>query len=41
MWFHRLRVQLLKKGYKATEVSKITGLHVNTITKIKKVGSFS
>ena len=32
-------VQLLKKGYKANEVSNITGLHVNTITKIKKVGS--
>ena len=32
-------VQLLKKGYKANEVSKITGLHVNTITKIKKVAS--
>lgn len=31
-------VQLLKKGYKANEVSKITGLHVNTITKIKKIG---
>ena len=29
---------LLKKGYKGTEISKITGLHLNTITKIKKIG---
>lgn len=28
----------LKKGYKINEVSKITGLHSNTISKIKKVG---
>jgi DNA invertase Pin-like site-specific DNA recombinase len=28
----------LKKGYKAVEISKITGLHINTITKIKKLG---
>ena len=28
----------LKKGYKATEISKITGIHINTITKIKKYG---
>jgi DNA invertase Pin-like site-specific DNA recombinase len=28
----------LKKGYKAIEISKITGLHINTITKIKKLG---
>lgn len=28
----------LKKGYKAVEIAKITGLHLNTITKIKKVG---
>jgi DNA invertase Pin-like site-specific DNA recombinase len=28
----------LKKGYKAVEVSKIVGLHLNTITKIKKLG---
>ena len=28
----------LKKGYKAVEISKITGLHINTITKIKKYG---
>jgi DNA invertase Pin-like site-specific DNA recombinase len=30
-------VEYLKKGYKAGEVSKLTGLHTNTITKIKKV----
>ena len=29
---------LLKKGYKAVEVSKITDLHINTITKIKQRG---
>jgi hypothetical protein len=28
----------LKKGYKAVEISKITGIHINTITKIKKYG---
>lgn len=28
----------LKKGYKAVEISKLTGVHINTITKIKKVG---
>lgn len=28
----------LKKGYKAVEISKITGIHINTITKIKKLG---
>jgi DNA invertase Pin-like site-specific DNA recombinase len=28
-------IELLKKGYKCTEVSKIVGVHVNTITKIK------
>ena len=31
-------LSLLKKRYKAVEISKITGLHVNTITKIKKMG---
>jgi DNA invertase Pin-like site-specific DNA recombinase len=29
-------VELLKKGYKGTEVSKIVGIHINTISKIKK-----
>jgi DNA invertase Pin-like site-specific DNA recombinase len=28
----------LKRGYKAVEVAKLTGLHLNTITKIKKLG---
>jgi len=31
-------LELLKKGYKAVEISKITGIHINTITKIKKYG---
>lgn len=30
-------VELLKKGYKGTEVAKIVGVHINTISKIKKV----
>lgn len=30
-------VELLKKGYKNIEVSRIVGVHTNTITKIKKV----
>lgn len=29
-------VELLKKGYKPVEVSKIVGLHLNTLTKIRK-----
>ncbi len=29
-------VELLKKGYKGTEVSKIVGIHMNTISKIKR-----
>jgi DNA invertase Pin-like site-specific DNA recombinase len=31
-------LELLKKGYKCIEVAKILELHVNTITKIKKLG---
>ncbi len=31
-------LELLKKGYKITEVAKITGLHYNTVSKVKKVG---
>ena len=31
-------LELLKKGYKCTEIAKITGLHINTLTKIKKLG---
>ena len=30
-------IEYLKKGYKATEISKLIGLHINTITKIKKL----
>lgn len=33
---NRKAIEYLKKGYKAVEVSKLTNLHVNTITKIKK-----
>lgn len=28
-------IEYLKKGYKANEISKIVGIHVNTITKVK------
>lgn len=31
-------LDFLKKGYKAVEISKIPGLHINTITKIKRLG---
>lgn len=31
-------LEYLKKGYKAVEVAKLTDLHVNTISKIKRVG---
>ena len=30
-------LELLKKGYKSIEVSRITNLNVNTITKVKKL----
>lgn len=30
-------VEYLKKGFKSTEVSKLTGLHINTLTKIKSI----
>ena len=30
-------IELLKKGNKAVDVSKIVGIHINTITKIKKL----
>jgi DNA invertase Pin-like site-specific DNA recombinase len=30
-------MELLKRNYKGTEVSKITGLNINTITKVKKL----
>jgi DNA invertase Pin-like site-specific DNA recombinase len=31
-------LEYLRKGYKVVEVSKLTDLHINTITKIKKLG---
>jgi hypothetical protein len=31
-------LELLKKGYKGVEVSKIVGININTITKVKKLG---
>jgi len=30
-------VEYIKKGYKNTEISKLTGLHINTLTKIKSI----
>ncbi len=32
-------IEYLKKGYKANEISKIVGIHVNTITKVKKLSN--
>ena len=32
-------IEYLKKGYKSSEISKIVGVHVNTITKVRKVVS--
>lgn len=29
-------IEYLKKGYKSSEISRIVGIHVNTITKVKK-----
>lgn len=29
-------IEYLKKGYKGVEISKLTGIHINTITKLKK-----
>ncbi len=29
-------IDYIKKGYKASEISRIVGIHINTITKIKK-----
>ena len=34
-------IDYLKKGYKNTEVAKLAGLHINTITKIKKLAQVS
>lgn len=36
---NRKALELLNKGYKGTEVARIVGLNVNTVTKIKKLGS--
>jgi DNA invertase Pin-like site-specific DNA recombinase len=30
-------IELLRKGYKSGDISKLVGVHINTITKIKKV----
>ena len=30
-------IEYLKKGYKSSEISCIVGIHVNTITKVKKM----
>ena len=30
-------IEYLKKGYKASEISRIVGIHLNTITKVKKM----
>jgi DNA invertase Pin-like site-specific DNA recombinase len=30
-------IEYLKKGYKVSEISRIVGIHVNTITKVKKL----
>ena len=30
-------IDYLKKGYRASEISRIVGIHVNTITKVKKM----
>jgi hypothetical protein len=30
-------IEYMKKGYKNTEISKITGLHINTLTKVKSI----
>lgn len=31
-------LEYLKKGYKGTEAAKLSGVHINTVTKIKKLG---
>jgi DNA invertase Pin-like site-specific DNA recombinase len=32
-------VEYIKKGYKNIEVAKIVGVHINTITKIRKIAN--
>jgi DNA invertase Pin-like site-specific DNA recombinase len=34
---NRKAIQLLKKGYKMTEVSSLAGISINTVTKVKKL----
>ena len=34
-------LEYLKKGFKNTEISKLTGLHVNTVSKIKKLSNLN
>lgn len=36
---HQKSVQLYKKGYKAVEISKINGVSLNTLTKVKKLAN--
>lgn len=38
---HKKSFELLKKGYKAVEVSKITDVSLNTLTKIKKLAQIN
>lgn len=35
---NRKALEYLKKGYKATEAAKLAGVHINTVTKVKKLG---
>jgi DNA invertase Pin-like site-specific DNA recombinase len=35
---NRKAIEYIKKGYKNTEIAKIVGIHINTLTKINKVG---
>ena len=34
-------LEYLKKGFKNTEISKLTGLHINTVSKIKKLSNLN
>jgi DNA invertase Pin-like site-specific DNA recombinase len=33
-----IALNYLKKGYKNTEVAKLVGININTVTKVKKLG---
>jgi DNA invertase Pin-like site-specific DNA recombinase len=37
---NRKAIQLLKKGYKLTEVSSIAGVSLNTVIKVKKLMTY-